>query len=104
VVLDGKEIREGAAVIAVMGAGNRDPARFQDPDRLDLARPDNRHLAFGWAGHFCFGAPLARIEAQLAFESLLKTFPRLALDPGHEISWRPNLGLRGLTELHVLAQ
>ena len=70
-VLGGKEIPEGDAVIAVMGAGNRDPERFPDPDRLDLGRQDNRHLAFGWAAHFCFGAPLARIEGQIAFETLL---------------------------------
>ena len=69
-VLGGKEIPEGDAVIAVMGAGNRDPERFPDPDRLDLGRPDNRHLAFGWAGHFCFGAPLARIEGQARVRGL----------------------------------
>ena len=102
-VLGGKEIAEGDAVIAVMGAGNRDPERFPDPDRLDLGRPDNRHLAFGWAGHFCFGAPLARIEGQVAFEALLARFSELSLAPGEDIQWRPNLGLRGLTELHVQA-
>lgn len=102
-VLDGHEIPEGAAVIAVMGAANRDPERFPDPDRLDLSRTDNRHLAFGWAAHFCFGAPLARIEGQIAFETLLARFPELSLAPGHPIRWRPNLGLRGLTELRVLA-
>ena len=101
--LDGKEIPEGAAVIAVMGAGNRDPERFPEPDRLELDREDNRHLAFGWAAHFCFGAPLARIEGQIAFESLLVRFPRLSLVEGEEIRWRPNLGLRGLTELNVTA-
>jgi cytochrome P450 len=100
-VLDGKEIPEGAAVIAVMGAGNRDPERFADPDRLELDREDNRHLAFGWAGHFCFGAPLARIEGQIAFETLLARFPQLSLVEGEEVRWRPNLGLRGLTELRV---
>jgi cytochrome P450 len=102
-VLGGKTIPEGDAVIAVMGAANRDPERFQDPDRLDLGRQDNRHLAFGWAGHFCFGAPLARLEGQIAFEALLARFPNLALAPEESIRWRPNLGLRGLTELHVLA-
>jgi hypothetical protein len=102
-VLGGKEIAEGAAVIAVMGAGNRDPERFPEPDRVELDREDNRHLAFGWAGHFCFGAPLARIEGQIAFETLLARFPRLSLAPDAEIRWRPNLGLRGLTELPVLA-
>lgn len=103
-VLGDKEIDEGAAVIAVMGAGNRDPERFADPDRLELGREDNRHLAFGWAGHFCFGAPLARIEGQLAFAGLLETFPNLSLAPGQEIEWRPNLGLRGLTQLRVLTK
>jgi cytochrome P450 len=101
--LGDKEIPEGDAVIAVMGAGNRDPERFADPDRLDVAREDNRHLAFGWAGHFCFGAPLARIEGQMAFETLLSRFSDLSIAPDQDIRWRPNLGLRGLTELHVVA-
>jgi cytochrome P450 len=99
--LGGKEIPEGNAVIAVMGAGNRDPDRFPEPDRLALDRDDNRHLAFGWASHFCFGAPLARMEGQIAFATLLDRFPNLSLVPGAEIQWRPNLGLRGLTALHV---
>jgi cytochrome P450 len=102
--LGGKDIPEGDAVIAVMGAANRDPERFSNPDCLDLGRSDNRHLAFGWAAHFCFGAPLARIEAQIAFETLLDRFPELTLAPDAAIRWRPNLGLRGLTELHVLAR
>jgi cytochrome P450 len=103
-VLGGKEIPEGDAVIAVMGAGNRDPERFSDPDRLDLGRQNNRHLAFGWAAHFCFGAPLARIEGQIAFETVLSRFSELSLAPDQEIRWRPNLGLRGLTKLEVLAR
>ena len=101
-VLGGKDIPEGAAVIAVMGAANRDPERFSDPDRIDLAREDNRHLAFGWSAHFCFGAPLARMEGQIAFETLLGRFPRLTL-ADDAIRWRPNLGLRGVTELHIHA-
>jgi len=101
-VLGGKEIPEGAAVIAVMGAANRDPERFGDPDRVELDRQDNRHLAFGWASHFCFGAPLAHMEGQIAFETLLTRFSELSL-ADEAIRWRPNLGLRGLTELHVLA-
>jgi hypothetical protein len=103
-VLGDVAIPEGAAVIAVMGAANRDPERFPDPDTIDLARADNRHVAFGWAGHFCFGAPLARIEGGLAFEALLSRFGELSLAPDEEIQWRPNLGLRGLTSLRVIAR
>src|SRR5437016_538473 len=95
VVIGGRAIRKRQAVIAVMGAANRDPQRFPDPDRLDFARTDNRHVAFGWAAHFCFGAPLARMEGQIAFEAILRRLPRLALKPG-PIRWRTNLGLRGL--------
>lgn len=99
-LLAGKQIQKRQAVIAVMGAANRDPERFPDPDRLDLGRQDNRHVAFAWAGHFCFGAPLARIEGQTAFERLLTRFPRLALK-SEAVIWRENLGLRGLKALPV---
>jgi cytochrome P450 len=98
--LGGKKIRKGQAVIAVMGAGNRDPERFPDPNRLDLGRTDNRHLAFGWASHFCFGAPLARIEGQIAFAAIVSRLSNLALEPT-PLVWRDNLGLRGLTALPV---
>ena len=98
--LGGQMISKGQAVIAVMGAGNRDPERFPDPDRLDLGRTDNRHLAFGWASHFCFGAALARIEGQLVFEALVSRTANLILEP-RPIVWRENLGLRGLNALPV---
>jgi len=84
----------------VMAAGNRDPERFADPDTLDFARTDNRHLAFGWAAHFCFGAPLARMEGRIAFNTLLGRLPGLALGEGR-LEWRENLGLRGLKALPV---
>ena len=100
IVLGGKMIRKRQAVMAVMAAGNRDPAQFPDPDRLDLTRPNNRHLAFGWAAHFCFGAPLARIEAQIAFTTLLRRLPGLKLE-ARSLVWRQNLGLRGLIALPV---
>ncbi|HEY6406896.1 MAG TPA: cytochrome P450 [Ktedonobacteraceae bacterium] len=100
IVLGGKTIRKRQAVIAVMGAANRDPERFPEPDRLDLGRQDNRHVAFAWASHFCFGAPLARIEGQIAFESVLRRMPDLRLKAG-PLTWRANLGLRGLIALPV---
>jgi cytochrome P450 len=98
VVLGGKQIRKRQAVIAVMAAGNRDPERFPDPDRLDFDRPNNQHLAFGWGPHFCFGAPLARVEGQIAFASLLHRFPVLEMTSA-PLVWRDNLGLRGLESL-----
>lgn len=103
IMLGGKLIRKRDAVMAVMAAANRDPDRFPDPDRLDLSRRDNRHLAFGWAAHFCFGAPLARLEGQIAFSALLRRFPGLALATDR-VSWRENLGLRGLKSLPVTFQ
>ena len=100
VTLGGKQIRRGQSVIAVIAAGNRDPQRFPDPDTLDLRRPDNRHLAFGWATHFCFGAPLARMEGQIAFSILLERLRNLEL-ASDQVVWHENLGLRGLTALPV---
>ncbi len=83
-----------------MAAGNRDPERFPEPDRFDIVRKDNRHLSFGWAAHFCFGAALARIEGQVAFEALLRRFRNFHLKSG-PLMWRTNLGLRGLTALPI---
>ena len=96
--IGGQAIREGDKVVTWFAAGNRDPDRFPDPDRLDIERPDNRHLAFGWAAHFCFGAPLARLEAEIAFATLLDRLPSLQLVE-QPLVWRDNLGLRGLTSL-----
>jgi hypothetical protein len=101
VELGGKQIKKRQAVIAVMGAANRDPERFPDPDKLDIERKDNRHVAFGWAAHFCFGAHLARIEGQIAISTLLRRLPNLALETTTPLRWRDNLGLRGLTALPV---
>jgi pimeloyl-[acyl-carrier protein] synthase len=98
--LGGKTIRKRQAVIAVMGAANRDPERYPDPDRLDITRKDNRHLAFAWGAHFCFGAPLARVEGHVAFETMLRRMPDMKLVPG-PASWRANMGFRGLTTLPV---
>jgi cytochrome P450 len=99
-MLGDKQIRKGDAVMAVMAAANRDPLRFLDPDLLDLRRIDNRHVAFGWAAHFCFGAPLARMEAQIAFAVLLERLQNIQLAPG-ALKWRENTGLRGLVALPI---
>jgi pimeloyl-[acyl-carrier protein] synthase len=98
--LGGKLIRKGQTVVAVLAAGNRDPERFSDPDVLNVKRGDKGHLAFGWAAHFCFGAPLARIEGQIAFGALLRRLNNLAL-ASEDFVWRENLGLRGLSALPV---
>ena len=100
VELGGKKILKRQAVIAVMAAGNRDPERFPEPNRFDITRKDNRHLSFGWAAHFCFGAALARIEAQIAFEAMVAKLANWTLET-QSLSWRTNLGLRGLTTLPI---
>jgi cytochrome P450 len=96
--LGGQSLRKGQAVIAVMAAANRDPARFPDPDGLDLRRQDNRHLSFGWGAHFCFGAHLARLEARLALRAILSRYSEMSLAE-RPLQWRENLGLRGLVSL-----
>lgn len=99
-VLGGKQIKKRQAVIAVFAAANRDPERFSNPDTLDLRRLDNRHVAFAWGAHYCFGAPLARMEGQIAFETVLRRLPNLRLET-QELAWRENMGLRGLKSLDV---
>lgn len=98
--LGGKLVRRRQAIIAVLAAANRDPARFPDPDRLDLRRSGNRHVAFGWAAHFCFGAALARLEGKIVLEALLDRYPGMRL-LNDRMTWRENIGLRGLVSLPI---
>jgi len=103
VAIDEHVIPEGSLVLVSIGAANHDPAVFADPDHLDLARDPNPHLAFGFGTHFCLGAPLARLEAQLAFEALARRFPKLALADDRPV-YRANPVLRGLVRLDVQAE
>ena len=75
--LRGRTIEQGAVLLPLVGAANRDPKQFADPDELDIERSPNRHLAFGRGIHFCLGAPLARLEGEIAFAALLDRFPEL---------------------------
>ncbi|AHI01084.1 cytochrome P450 [Kutzneria albida] len=93
-------IKRNDLVMALIGAANRDPEVFEDPDRLDLLRPAGRQLAFGQGIHFCLGAPLARLEGQLALAGLVRAFPEMRLLDEHP-TYRENLVLRGLAALHV---
>lgn len=102
VTIHGATIPRGEVAFGVLGSANRDEAVFDDPDRLDLTRPNNRHLSFGQGIHYCLGAPLARLEAQIAFDSLLGRLPGLRLAvPAESLRWRRSLVLRGLEALPV---
>jgi cytochrome P450 len=97
--IGGVEIEAGSRVVAYLGAGNRDPRQFAEPERLDLSRADNAPLSFGGGIHYCLGAPLARLEAQVAFPALLRRFPKLEL--AGEPERRDSLTIRGFTRLPV---
>jgi cytochrome P450 len=102
VTLGGVVIPAHQTVLFAFGAGNRDPAHFPDPDRLDLSRSERAHLSFGHGIHFCLGAPLARLEAEIAFAALLAGCPDLALavEPA-ALEWRHSRVMRGLRRLPV---
>jgi hypothetical protein len=100
VEVGGKTLPAGAFVVTAIGAANRDPRHFPDPDRLDVGRTENRHIAFGFGIHFCLGAPLARMEGQLALGALMRRMPKLRL-AGPDLEWRESSTLRGLKALPV---
>ncbi|HZG07297.1 MAG TPA: cytochrome P450 [Streptomyces sp.] len=100
--IGGQRVEAGDPVLVVLAAADRDPARFADPDRLDLTRRDNQHLGYGHGIHYCLGAPLARLEGRTALATLFGRLPdlRLAVEPS-ELRWRGGLIMRGLRELPV---
>jgi cytochrome P450 PksS len=102
VTIAGVTIPRGALVFAVIASANRDATQFEDPDRLDITREKNRHLAFGQGAHFCLGAPLARLEGQIAIPTLVRRLPNLRLArPVESLRWRATPILRGLETLPV---
>ncbi|MGA2696096.1 MAG: cytochrome P450 [Terriglobales bacterium] len=96
----GQPIRKGWTVLCMLGAANRDPKQFKEPDRLDLKRLNNQHLAFGAGAHFCIGAQLARLEGQVAIANLVQRFPAMKI-VGDQPEWASTFGFRGLKNLSV---
>ncbi|HEU4324635.1 MAG TPA: cytochrome P450 [Roseiflexaceae bacterium] len=102
VELGGQPVRKGEGLMVIFTAANHDGARFPEPERLDLARADNQHVAFGYGPHYCLGAPLARLEAQIAFETLLRRLPGLRLSAAPAaVVWRDAWVMRGLRRLEL---
>ncbi|MEW9503008.1 cytochrome P450 family protein [Jeotgalibacillus marinus] len=100
--LYGKEIKKGELILLSIAAANRDPECFDNPEKLDITRERNKHIAFGFGMHHCLGAPLARLEGQIAFSALIQRFPNIKLDVDeHEIKWRHSEIFRGLVELPI---
>ncbi|PED69390.1 cytochrome P450 family protein [Bacillus pseudomycoides] len=103
ILLHEKLIRKGDIVVAALASANRDETQFENPDQFDITRKNNHHLAFGMGIHFCLGAPLARLEGQIALGTLLRRMPNLQLKTDVEtLKWRPTYLMRGLTELPVM--
>ena len=103
VEIGGKQIPKGQTLSLMLGAANRDPAQFEEPDRLDITRDPNLHTSFGWGIHFCAGAPLARREAEIAFTTLLRRFPHMKLDETG-VEWQQNNTFHNLKSLPVILQ
>ena len=98
----GQSLRRGDYIVAWLGAANADPARFSDPEKLNVSRSPNPHVSFGSGIHFCLGAQLARAEAQVGFERLFTRYPRLALAVADsELRYAGNMAFRALVALPV---
>ena len=98
--IDGHQLRKGQYLLVFIAAANRDPAKFTDPDRLDITRQPNPHVSFGFGLHYCIGRPLGRVELQVAFNTLLQRFPNLRL-PEQSLAYEKLLALRKLKSLVV---
>ena len=101
VEIGGQKIARGEDIICLLGAGNRDPQAFEDPEKLDISRKNVRPLSFGGGVHTCLGAQLARIEAEVAFRELAKRLPHIQLDDPENPVWKPTITLRRLESLPV---
>ncbi|MET9646240.1 cytochrome P450 family protein [Streptomyces syringium] len=102
VVIGGVTIPAGDTVMLALSSANRDPARFSDPDEFDIRRPDNAHLALGYGIHYCLGAPLARMEVQIALATLLQRFPRIDLAvPENALQWRASFRSHALQQMPI---
>jgi cytochrome P450 len=103
--LCGVRIRKGESVCPIIGSANHDETYFEDPERFDIGRQPNRHVAFGFGPHFCLGAPLARLETKVAFRTLLRRYSDLQLAvPRSALTWRRSQSVRGLTTLPLRAR
>ena len=102
VEIAGVALPRGAHVLALISSANRDETVFAEPDRLDITRHPNWHIAFGFGMHYCLGAPLARLEGRIAIQSLVQRFPEMCLAvPPQRLRWRSSVAVRGLRELPV---
>jgi len=97
----GAALHQGQQILFMLGAANRDPQQFKEPDHLNLKRLNNPHLAFGAGAHFCIGNQLARLEGQIAILKMVQQFPRMRL-ASPRLEWAANFGFRGLKTLPVV--
>ncbi len=100
VEIKGKQIRKGDLVNTILGSANRDPERFNNPNTFDITRDEGRHLSFGLGIHYCIGAPLVRLEVEIAFETILRRLPNLKLK-SNILEWQEHPIFRGLKNLKV---
>jgi len=96
----GKRFKAGERIIFLIGAANRDPEQFPEPDKFDIYRKSNKYLTFGYGMHYCMGAQLTRLAAQIGLETLIRRLPRIALKTG-TLEWEESYRTHGLESLPV---